>query len=276
MKNKLYVIPKFVLLIIFSFFALFPFYLLINSSFKSQSELYQAPYSIVKNPTIENYITAWVEGKFYIFAKNSVIVLVVSVFFIVLLSSMAAFAITRRGTFPKFNNFIYILFLIGVFIPPQVAIIPLYLFLIRINLGNSLIGLCIALIAYGIPFGIFIMYNYFRQIPKEIEDAAKIDGCSNFSLYSKIIMPLSKSSIITVALIQGVWVWNNLIFTLVIISSTRLKTLPTGLLAFKGQFVTNFPPIFAGVMLISAPLILVFFILQKQYMEGMILGSIKG
>lgn len=276
MNNKAYIISKYVFLIILVFFILMPFFMILNSSFKSTAELYQFPFSVVKNPLIENYKTALVEGQILNFLKNSLFVTAVSEFFIVLLSSMAAFAITRRETFKKFDKFIYIFFLIGIMIPPQVAIIPLYLLLNKMHLVNSLIGLSMVYIAYGIPFAVFIMYNYFRQVPKEIEDAASIDGCSNFNLYLKIIMPLSKSSIITVIIFQGVWIWNDFIFPLVFLSSTKLKTLPIGLLAFKGRFITNYPVIFAGVIMISLPLVLTYLLLQKEFMEGMVMGSIKG
>lgn len=276
MENKTYKILKYIFLSIFLILMFFPIFSVINISLKSTAGLYSAPFAITLKPHFENFQLAWVKGHIGIYLKNSLIVTIFSQIFVVLLSSMGAFALSRRDTFKKFDKFLYIFFLFGIIIPPQVAIIPLYLQLNSMHLLNSLIGLILVYVSYDIPFGIFIMYSFFIKIPQEIEDAAKIDGCSNLGLYFRIVLPLSRSAVITVIIFSSVWIWNNLLFPLVFLSNDNLKTLPIGLLAFRGRFLTDYPTMFAGVVLSSLPLIIAYLALQNQFMRGITAGSVKG
>ena len=254
---------------------LFPIYAVMNASIKTTEDLYKAPFKLTNEPQFKNYIEAWVRGNLGIYFKNSIIVTFASQIFVVIFSSMGAFALTRSETFKKFDRFIYILFLFGITLPPHVAIIPLYLQMNRLNLINSLVGLIIIFVAIDIPFGVFIMYSFFNKIPKEIEDAAKIDGCSNIGLYTRIVMPLSRSAVTIVIIFSCVWIWNNFLFPLVFISDNNLKTLPIGLLAFRGKFLSDYTVMFAGVVLVSIPIVIVYLLLQNQFMSGITAGSIK-
>ena len=254
----------------------FPIYAVINISLKNTADLYNAPFALTLRPHLENFQLAWVKGHLGIYLRNSLIVTISSQILVVFLSSIGAFALSRRDTFKKFDKFLYIVILFGIMIPPQVAIIPLYLQLNNMHLINTLIGLILVFVAYDIPFGIFIMHSFFVKIPQEIEDAAKIDGCSNLGLYFRIVMPLARSAIITVIIFSSVWIWNNFLFPLVFISDNDLKTLPIGLLTFRGRFLSDYPTMFAGVVLSSLPLIIVYLALQNQFMRGITAGSVKG
>jgi raffinose/stachyose/melibiose transport system permease protein len=276
LENKTYKILKYIFLSLFLILMFFPIFSVINISLKNTAGLYNAPFAITLRPHFENFQLAWVKGHIGIYLRNSLIVTIFSQIFVVFLSSMGAFALSRRDTFKKLDKFLYIFFLVGIIIPPQVAIIPLYLQLNSLHLLNSLVGLILVYVSYDIPFGIFIMYSFFVKIPQEIEDAAKIDGCSNLGLYFRIIIPLSRSAIITVIIFSSVWIWNNLLFPLVFLSNDNLRTLPIGLLAFRGRFLTDYPTMFAGVVLSSLPLMIAFLALQNQFMRGITAGSVKG
>lgn len=276
MNSKLYITFKWIFVTVVTLTVFYPIFMVINTSFKPISELFASPFSLVKDIQFENYINAWSKGNIGIYLRNSFIVTTTSVFFIVLFSSMAAFAISRRETFKKFDKFIYIFFLLGNIIPPQVAIIPIYIQLMKLNILDSFLGLCIVFIAFGVPFGVFILYWSFSNVPLEIIDSAKIDGASNLDIYLKIIIPIARHSITTVIIFTGVWIWNYFLFPLVLLLSTSKKTLPIGLFAFKGRFSADYPSMFAGVVMISLPMIIIFLILQKQFMEGITTGAVKG
>ena len=269
MSNKIYIIFKWLFLTVVVSFILVPVYITVNGAFKSIPEFYQNTFHLVKEPQLENFIKAWVVADMGIYFKNTLIIVAVTTFFVIIFSSMATYAITRSETFKKFDKFIYLFFVFGITIPPQTAIIPLYLLLNRINLTDSIWGLIIVYIAYFIPVGVFLLYWPFSKVPSEILEAAKIDGCSDFMIYLRMVIPLCRSSIITVIIISIVWAWNILLFPLVFISTASNRNLVVGLLAFKGEFNVAYTLMFAGVILVSLPLIIAYLILQKQFMMGL-------
>ncbi|MDL2237311.1 carbohydrate ABC transporter permease [Christensenellaceae bacterium OttesenSCG-928-K19] len=274
MLSKAKKIPKYAVLTIFAIIIMFPVYMVLTGSLKTERELYDNVFGLPADPQWGNYEEAFVGGglgKYYI---NSIIVTGVSIVLILVLSSMAAFALTRK--FTKGSKLVYLLFVIGIAIPPQVAIIQLSLQMSMMHLSNTLWALIFSHVAYELPFSVFIFYGFMQDIPYEIQEAAIVDGCNNFQLYRKVIMPLSKGPIATVIIFNLVAIWNDMIFPLVLISDNNLKTLPIGLLQFKGMYISQNTVMFAGVVLISIPLIVLYLCLQKQFIRGMSQGAVKG
>ena len=265
---------KYVVIILMLCFIFYPVFIVIISSFKSSPEILNNVFSLLGKIGFENYARAWVEGTLYMFYGNSIIITFISVVLITLFASFLAFAISREDFIIK--KLIYFVFIIGIAVPSQVGIIPEYLLMARLNILNTRIGLILVYVAYGLPFAVFIMYNFFRKIPKEIQESAVVDGCGNFRMYYNIIMPLSPSVITTVIIFSLVWVWNDMFFPLILIKSRELKTLPSGLLGFRGEFTTDFSTMFAGVVLVSIPITVAYLLLQKKFVEGMTAGAIKG
>lgn len=265
---------KYFILFIFSVLILLPIFIAILSSLKTTSELYNNPLGFPSRLNFENYINALIKGNLYIFFKNSLIITVVSIAADILFASLIAFVVTRRDFIV--SRLVYMMFIIGLMVPYQIAIIPLYLTVANFKLTNNLIGLMIVYVVYGLPFSVFVMEGFFRQVPKEIEESAIVDGCNIVQTYAKIIMPLSKSVIVSVVIFMLVWVWNDMFYPLVFIKSNGLKTLSLGIIGFKGEFNSDYTTLFAGVVLVSIPIATVYLMLQKQFVQGITAGAVKG
>jgi raffinose/stachyose/melibiose transport system permease protein len=209
-----------------------------------------------------------------VYFKNSLINTSLSMVLIVFFSSLVSFVFCRKNCIV--SKPLYIIFILGISVPMQVGILSEYLLLSRLRLLNTNIGMVLVYIAYYLPFAVFIFYNFFKTIPAEIQEAAIVDGCSHLRMYGNIIMPLSTAVLTSVAIFSLVWVWNDMFFPLIFISKVSVKTLPLGLITFKGEFRTDYGVLFAGVVLISIPLTTVYLVLQRQFIEGMTLGAIKG
>jgi raffinose/stachyose/melibiose transport system permease protein len=265
---------KFFILIVFAILIMFPNYIVIVGSLKTNKEVYTDVFGLPDTPQWNNYIEAFFGGHLGYYFVNSFIVTGVSIVIIVLLSSMAAFALTRK--FTRGSKFIYLLFIIGIAIPPQVAIIQLALQMSSFGLTNSLWALIFSYVAYELPFSVFILYGFMLEIQGEIQEAAIVDGCGNFRLYWSIMMPLSRGGIATVVIFNLVSVWNDMVFPLVLITDNKLKTLPIGLLQFKGQYMSNYPILLAAVVMMSVPLVILYLLLQKHFIRGLSQGAVKG
>ncbi len=265
---------KYFTLAIMALLTVIPVWLILIGALKEEGEIYTNLLGLPKAVTFQNYISAWIEGNFGIYYKNSIILTIFTVIFTMLLSCLAAFALSRKDLF--FRRIIYFVFVIGLTVPAQVALMPLFMQIKSMGLYNTLSGVVIIFIGYRIAFTTFIIYSFMKNIPVEIEESAKIDGCSIPNLFINIVLPLSKNVIGVGVIFNIVYAWNNFFFPLVFISNNNLKPLPTGLLAFKGENTVFFTKLFAGISIITIPIVLVYVILQKYFVQGITAGSIKG
>lgn len=267
-------IPRYLVLAFFALLILFPVYMVLMGSFKTEFELYDNVFGLPAALHTENYVTAFVGGNLQAYYLNSVIVTGCSLVLIMLLSSMAAFALTRLRL--RRSKLFYLLFVVGIAVPTQVGIVQLAIQMSRMGLTDSLLGLICVYVAYELPFSVFIFYGFMQAVPWEIQEAAVIDGCTSFGIYRRIMLPLCRSAIATVAIFNLVAIWNDMLFPLVLISKESLRTLPYGLLQFRGQYASAYPVIFAGVILITLPLVILYLCLQKQFIQGLTQGAVKG
>jgi len=267
-------ILKYILLILIAFTIMYPAFMVLMGSFRDNSSIMLNPFGLPTKLSFANYTKAWTEGLLYVLIKNSVIVTFVSVALVVIFSSMIAFVMSREDF--KLKHIFLIIVIVSITIPSQIGILPLYMQLNRFHLINSLLGLIIVYTVYNMPFSTFILYGFFRRVPKEIQESAIIDGCSNFRLYLNIIMPLSPSVITVIIIFNLMFIWNDMFFAMVFIRSPMLKTLTVGLLAFKGQYMNDYATMFAGIIIVSLPMIILFLLLQKRFIEGIASGAIKG
>jgi raffinose/stachyose/melibiose transport system permease protein len=265
---------KYGLLSFVSAIFLYPVWLVLINSFKKDTELYTNLFGLPRSFQFVNYVDAWVKGKFHMYYMNSIIITAASVVFILLFATFAGFAMSRKDLIGK--KLIGILFIIGITIPEQVSLMPLFLEIKGMGLYNTLLGVILIFIAFRISFASYIVTGFMNGIPPEFEEAATIDGASSFDLFARIILPLSKSSISAVAIFNIVFVWNNFWFPLIFLSSQAKKTLPVGLLAFMGQETTAFGKLFAGIMILTIPIIIIYLLLQKQFVQGVTAGAVKG
>lgn len=269
-------IPLSFILIIYSIIVIFPLVWIFSSSLKSSMEIFANVWALPKEIKWENYVNAWIEasiGKYFI---NSLFVTTTSVFFILLLSSMVAYVLTRFRFLG--NSFVFYYFLGGLMIPTFLGIVPLFLLLKDLHLLDNFIGLILVYIAYSLPFSIFILTPFFKSLPHELAEAAIIDGCSDFSVFWRIILPLAKPGLITVGIFNFLGIWNEYILALVIISSGELRTLPLGIanLYMVQHYQADWGTLFAGLTIVMVPTLIVYIIFSKKLTSGITLGALKG
>lgn len=254
---------------------LLPMIWLLTNSLRSVQELFADPWGLPSFPLrFDNYVFAWEKiGQFFL---NSVVITSCSVLAMILFASMAAYAICRYGSF--WSHSLLFFFLLGQMIPGQAVLVSLGLLLANINLLDTWAGLILAYIGGGLPFTIFILQGFFRNIPKEIFDAAAIDGCGEFSILWRIVLPLSKPGLATVGIFQSLWVWNEFPLALVILRKEAYQTLTLAVyrLLGPGATVIQITRAFAALFLAVIPVIVIYLILQKYFIAGLTSGAVKG
>ncbi|MBO2453395.1 carbohydrate ABC transporter permease [Actinomadura barringtoniae] len=221
-----------------------------------------------------NFSTAWRDGHFATYLRNSVIVTSITVVVAAVLSIMAGFALGTmrfRGA-----SALFLLFLAGLTIPTETIVVPLYFDLRSMGLDNSYAGLILPQMAMSVAFGTFWMRAYFRSIPPSLLEAARIDGASSWTTLWRVLVPIGKPAILTMVLLTTMWTWNEFLLPLVIVNSDEgLRTAPLGLSFFQGAHKTDYPLLMAGALIIAAPVVVVYVFLQRQFIAGMLSGAIK-
>ena len=269
-KKSLY----WIVMIAFLVIQAYPILWLLLAAFRSNRELLTEPFSWPHELTLENFIKIFEGSHVLTYIKNSAIISVISLVFIVFLSSMASFAIAKM----KFTGRkkIYRYFLIGLTIPYAVTLIPLFTMFSRVGLIDHRLSVILPLLAFQLPVSIMLFTNFYRFIPDEVIEAAIIDGSSIYGVYTKIIMPLSLNTILTVVAMNFITVWNDYTFSLVFINSTALKTVSLGLTDFIGpRGLKDWGATYAAIATSILPTLLLYFGLNKKIASGMTLGAVK-
>lgn len=264
---------KYIVLLFFTFIFLYPIFLMITSSFKTNLEIFTSPLGLPSSFSLDNYIEVWNKVNFSTYFLNSVIVSASSVVLVIFISSLAAFYLARYKF--RWNIFILFFFMLGLMVPMKLAILPLYLIFMNLGILDSLLPLIIVYISGGIPLAVFVFYAFFRTLPAEFEQSARMDGCNEFQVYRKIIMPLMKAPVATIGIINLIGVWNDFFYPLIFIRSDSLKTIPIGMLTLFGEYDTQWNLLFAGLTISALPMIIAFLFASKQFMEGLTSGAIK-
>ncbi|MBS4198197.1 carbohydrate ABC transporter permease [Bacillus sp. FJAT-49732] len=250
-----------------------PFFWMVLTSLKTFGESTQVPPVIFPSHLEwKNFTEIFITLPFFNFYLNTVFTTFFKTFGQLVFCSLAAYAFARID-FPA-KNFLFILLLSILMVPNQAYIIPQYLIMVKLEWLNSLK----ALIVPGITsaFGTFLLRQFFLTIPSELEDAAKLDGCNHFQIYWRIMLPLAKPGLIAHAIFTILWSWNDLMWPLIVNNSPSKMPLSAGLASLQGQYMTDFPVLMAGSLLATWPMILMFIILQKQFVQGIALTGTKG
>ncbi|WP_241243522.1 carbohydrate ABC transporter permease [Caldicellulosiruptor changbaiensis] len=266
----------FAFLTFYSILTLFPLIWLVYNSVKTNNDFLANPFGLpqLSKLQLKNYYDAWVTMGIQRFTINSLIISSVSVIFSLIISSMAAYAIERMiwRSSQKVLNY----FLSGIMVPIQIILIPLFINFKKLNLLDSRIGLLIPTVAFALPTSIYILTGFYKTIPRELEEAALIDGCSVYKIFYKIILPLTMPAFVTIAVFNFLGAWNDLLIPLVLIQTPELMTLPVGLLNFRGMYGAELTKMFAAVVISAIPSIIIYFVLQDKLLKGMIAGAVKG
>lgn len=262
------------LLVFVALIQVYPLVWMVLFSLKDNSEIFYT--NAVGLPRIwrwENYVNA-LSGDLLSYFMNSVFYTVLTVAVSGLVSAMAAYAITRLKW--RFNNTVMSLFLLGIMIPIHAALLPLFIVLDRIKLMDSYLALLIPYIAFAIPMNVFILTGFLKSVPKELEEAALIDGCSIYGTFFRIILPVIKPALATISIFTFLGTWNELMFANTFVNSSKYRTLTVGIMSFAGQYSTDWGLIGAGMVIGTLPTVLIYFLLSKQVQESLTAGAIKG
>ncbi len=295
-----------VFLIIVAVTCVFPLLWMFGSSLKTQSTVFSDMSIIPRSMHWENFYLAWTKGGFGLYLLNSVIYTTIVVFGIVIVSSWAAYAFSRMN-FPG-KNFIFFMFLAAMMIPLPGSFVPLYVlvntvrnfllnslaaatpFLLKILPDNFVYNMTsfiegqlyprtayvLCMINVGLSFSIYMLKTFFDKMPKELEDAARIDGCSRLGIWRHVALPLAKPAIAVIVIYNALSVWNEYILANLILSSKNLMPLQRGLMVFQGEHITQYPLLMAGMTITVLPILIIYLMMQKFIIKGITAGAVVG
>jgi raffinose/stachyose/melibiose transport system permease protein len=255
-------------------FSVAPLLLAWFTAFKTREQALLSPFAPPWPITLNNLREAWTVGQFDIYFKNSAIIASTNVVGMVIIASLAGYALAQMR-FPG-QRIIMVVLLVGLTIPVSSIIIPLYITMRNLRLLDSYGSVILSSIALASPVFIFIMRAFFKHIPRDLGDAARIDGASEVQIFLNIFLPLARPGLMTVALLEFLWSWNELLLPLVFLITDERRTLPVGMLFYQGRFTVDFGLMCAGVLILSVPITILFLIFQRDFVSGLTAGALKG
>ncbi|MBY9077572.1 carbohydrate ABC transporter permease [Paenibacillus sp. HN-1] len=272
-RRKLSGILYYLLMIAISCIYFYPIIWLVLSSFRENRDIFSSPFGLPEQIRFSNWSEAWNIGNMSTYAKNSVIVTSATVVCILLFASLAAFAFSKlrfRG-----SGLLMTLFLLGLFMPLQSFFIAQSYIFERLSLKDTYLGLIVPYIGTGLPLAVFLLKAYLDSVPRELMEAARMDGCGDFLMYRKIIVPLLIPSMATVGIFSALNAWNELLLAMLYIQQDALKTIPVGLLAFSSRYMTDYKLLFSALALITLPMIVVYIFFHRFIVAGLTEGALK-
>lgn len=254
---------------------IFPLVWLLNFSLVKPSELFGKDILVWPNPPQwGNYVKAWVDGKIPQYLLNSVIVNLVSIFFICLFSMFLAYAFTRMTW--KLKSVFYGIFTLGLMVPIHATLLPNYISFNSLGITDSYFGLILAYIGFGLPLATFIMSGFMHTVPRELEESALMDGCNIWQIIFSIVLPITRSALVTVVIMTFISTWNEFIMAATFVSSEKFRTLPYAVYNFAGQYASNYSVQFAVMALVALPTLIVYIFMSDQITQGVADGALKG
>lgn len=266
-----------VVALIICLFCIFPFCWMISVSFKPASEVYAPPTLFPKAPTLDGYCNMLATTGAFSFTtwlKNSVIASLCTTLFSLIIATLGAYGLARfrfRG-----RNALAYLILTTQVIPGALIIVPLYIIMSNLNLLDNMIGLILAYTTFTVPFCTWMMKGYFDSISPTIDEAAMVDGANRFQVFTRIVLPLSLPGLAATTIFAFISGWNEYVFASILLRSYENWTLPIGIASFQGQYDTNWGTLMAGAVMITVPVVVIFWLLQKHLVAGMTAGAVKG
>ncbi|MBQ3706058.1 MAG: carbohydrate ABC transporter permease [Clostridia bacterium] len=267
-------IPYHIVMIIWSFIAAFPLYFLLINTFKVKKEIYTNFFGLPKKWTLENYQALFANSDFFAYFRNSFLVVVISLFMILLLGSLAAYALAHWRT--RFSRVVYFFFVIGMMLPIKIATIRLLQIMKALNTLNTLFSLYPVYIAMGLPTAVFILTEFVHGLPGELYEAAYMDGAGRFKIWYRIVIPLIRPALATVAIYNLVPIWNDLWFPLIFITKESSKTVLLAVTRLQGQYTTDWPKVLTVLAMSALPVIALYLTMSKSFIKGLTAGAVKG
>lgn len=255
---------------------IFPLFILVNNAFKENKDYVKNPLGLPDRLNLKNFAGAWKHGGVADHTLNSISIVLFGVAGIYALSCLAAFGISRLESNTRLGTLIFVFFIAGIMVPQATVIVKLFLLLKDFRLINKQLGVLFAYYGARISFPIFLMTGFFKTIPKELFDSVEIDGCGPIRQFYHIVLPLSRPITATVIILHTVWLWNDYLYPYIILASDKKTTVQVGLQNLVNIYFTNVPVLFAGVIFTIIPLVIVYLIFQKEFIEGLTQGALKG
>lgn len=261
-------------LLIYTFIALGPIVLVIANSFKSRRAIFDSPFSVPNSETfsLDGYRTVLDTASFDLYFRNSIVVTLAALFFVVLFSTMAAHALVEYDF--KGNTMLGLYMAVGIMIPIRLGTVSLLKLMVRLDLVNTLYALILVYTAMGIPLGVFLMSQFMRQVPKDLKNAARVDGANEYRVFG-LVIPLVRPGMAAVAVFTMLPIWNDLWFPLILAPSENTKTVTLGAQQFLGQFASDWNAVLAALTLAMIPIVTLYVIFSRQFLGGLTEGAIK-
>lgn len=273
-KDILISIFKWILIIFFAVYTLFPLIWLFITSLKTNAEYFNNPFSLPAVPQFQNYVNAFTQANLGRMISNSVIVAVTATVINVMIAAMLSYCISRFKF--KGRETIFTFFSVGVLVPLNALMVPYFTIFSKIGLLDSLGALIILYSAIGLPISTFIIKGFMANFPGEIEEAAYIDGCGFYGRFFKMVLPLTKTGLVTAATFEFITCWNEFVYANLLTSSPLTKTIQIGIRYFTNQFTTDYVSMYAAIIISIAPSIIGYMLFQKQVISGLTSGAVKG
>ena len=273
-KDRVLYVVGYAFVTLFFIATLYPLLQTLIISVKPSSEFNLNPMGLPSEISLSNYINAWAKGNFSQLFMNSVIVTFFTIVFIILVAAPAAFSLSKLKV--KGEKFLYNYFILGMIVPFQVIMIPLLKYARGLGMINKLSSLIIVYAALGLAFPIIIYTSFYKSVPNELLEAARIDGCSIFGAFWRIIFPMTSTINVTVCIFAGLQPWQDFFVPLIFSNDNSAKTLPLGMFNFSSQFFTDWTVVFAAIVIQSLPMIILYLVMQKKFISGITAGAVKG
>ena len=264
-----------VILIAYTIIALFPVVVIVINSLKTRNAIFRSPLSLPDAETFSliGYQTVWAQGDFVLYFQNSLIVTVMSLALVLLFGAMAAFALSEyrfRG-----NTLMGLYLALGIMIPIRLGTVAILQLMVAGGLVNTLTALILVYTAQGLPLAIFILSEFMRQVSQDLKDAGRIDGLSEYRIFFRLVLPLVRPAMATVAVFTMIPIWNDLWFPLILAPAEHTKTVTLGAQVFIGQFVTNWNAVLSALSLAILPVLVLYVIFSRQLIRGITSGAVK-
>ncbi|SFO93745.1 carbohydrate ABC transporter membrane protein 2, CUT1 family [Cohaesibacter marisflavi] len=262
-------------LIIYTLIALFPVFVILINSFKSRRAIFREPLSMPNSDSFSliGYETVMKQGDFFLYFQNSMIVTVGSLFLILLFGSMAAFALSEYRF--KGNMIMGLYLALGIMIPIRIGTVAILEMMVATGLVNTLWSLILVYTAQGLPLAVFILSEFMRQVSDDLKDAGRVDGLSEYTIFARIVVPLVRPAMATVAVFNMIPIWNDLWFPLILAPAEETKTLTLGSQVFIGQFVTDWNAVLSALSMAILPVLILYIIFSRQLIRGITSGAVK-
>jgi len=252
----------------------YPVVLMVLTAFKPTPEIFRNPFGLPESWSLATFENVWRRANFGLFLRNSLLITGGSALLLLATAAPAAYALARYSF--RLRGALFLFFLAGIMIPIRLGILPLYLLIRDLGLMDSPFALILVYAASGMPMSIFLLSVFFRNLPRELEDAARIDGCSEGQIFRRIMLPLVRPGLATVVIVNVVPWWNDFFFPLLFLQTNTWKPIPLGMQIFFGQHLINWSLVFAGMVLASLPLLIIYLLMSRQFIAGLTAGAVKG